>query len=163
MLSSPYRILFVCMGNICRSPAGEAVLKHMIGSNPLAERLEIDSAGTIDFHTGKRADPRMRAAAAARKIEITSRARQVDRSDFDTFDLILAMDDDNLRDLENIKGRDQTRAQLKRFCEYCSEHEDEEVPDPYYGGDAGFEHVLDLLDDGCSALVAELEKECSDA
>ena len=157
MPASPYRILFVCMGNICRSPAGEGVLAHLIRDSELAVRVEIDSAGTIGFHTGKRADPRMRAAASARGIELSSRARQVSRADFNTFDLILAMDDDNRADLEALLGCGNTRAELRSFCDLCTEHDDAEVPDPYYGGDAGFEHVLDLLEDGCSTLIAELE------
>lgn len=144
------------MGNICRSPAGEGVLEHLLRGDPLENLVEIDSAGTIDLHTGKRADPRMRAAAENRGIGLPSRARQVRRADLDQFDLILAMDDDNLADLRSIRGQRETRGELRRFCDLCSNHDDPEVPDPYYGGDEGFEHVLDLLHDGCSNLIAEL-------
>ena len=157
MPDSPYRVLFVCMGNICRSPAGEGVLRQMLAESQLAGKIEVDSAGTIDYHTGKHADSRMRAAAAARGIELKGRARAVRRFDFDNFDLVLAMDHDNFRDLTEIKGQGETRAALKLFCDYCTEHEEDEVPDPYYGGNAGFERVLDLLEDGCAQLIAELQ------
>jgi protein-tyrosine phosphatase len=153
--SSPYRVLFVCLGNICRSPAGEGVLQHLLAEEGLHSEVSCDSAGTADWHTGKRADSRMRAAATARGIELASRARQVQRADFDEFDLILAMDRDNLAELESLRGNDTTRAELKLFCELCSEHEEKEVPDPYYGGEEGFELVLDILRDGCANLIAQ--------
>lgn len=157
-MPAAYRVLFVCMGNICRSPAGEGVLRHLLAGDPLAGRVEIDSAGTIDLHTGHRADPRMRAAAHKRGIDLTGRARQVEGEDFDQFDLILAMDDENLSELQRLQGARETRAELRSFCEMCGAPGIREVPDPYYGGDDGFERVLDLLQDGCANLVTRLRE-----
>lgn len=154
---STFRVLFVCMGNICRSPAGEGVLLSQLADADLPFEVEVDSAGTIDFHTGKPADDRMRRAATARGIDLTSRARQVRGSDFDQFDLILAMDDDNFHDLEALRAGPDQRAELRRFCDFVDEFDDTEVPDPYYGSDAGFEHVLDLLQDGCAGIINHIK------
>ena len=157
MSDQPFRVLFVCLGNICRSPAGEGVFRHLAERDGAGISTECDSAGTMDWHTGKLPDSRMRRAASARGIDLLSRARHATRSDFDEFDLVLAMDRENLRDLEEIRGQRGARAELKLFCELCTDHDEEEVPDPYYGGDEGFEHVLDLLEDGCRNLIASLQ------
>lgn len=151
------RVLFVCMGNICRSPAAEGVFVHMLEEQGMDDAVEVDSAGTIGFHSGDPADSRMRAAAAKRGYDLTSRARQVSAQDFEEFDWILTMDDANYRDLEQLKPGVETRAKLKRFCDYCS-CDTREVPDPYYGGASGFERVLDLLEDGCAQLLHEVRK-----
>lgn len=151
------RILFVCMGNICRSPAAEGVFQKQLEESGVAGQVLLDSAGTGGWHSGNRADPRMRTAAARRDYDLTSRARQVSSSDFEAFDLILAMDRDNLRDLEALNNRTPGKAELKLFCDYCTDHDETEVPDPYYGGEAGFEKVLDLLEDGCNGLLAEVQ------
>lgn len=150
-----YHILFVCMGNICRSPAGENVLRAAVEAAGIGDRFRIDSAGTISLHTGDPPDARMSRASAARGLPAEGRARQVKAADFDRFDLILAMDDDNLADLEAIaSGGQGQRAHLQLFCDFCTRHDDHEVPDPYYGGADGFEKVLDLLDDGCAEIIA---------
>ncbi|HRX56590.1 MAG TPA: low molecular weight protein-tyrosine-phosphatase [Verrucomicrobiales bacterium] len=155
--STPYRILFVCMGNICRSPAGENVLRHLAARAGLEEVWEIDSAGTISTHTGNPPDSRMTAAARTRGIPMSGRARQIRASDLDRFDLILTMDNDNLADVKGLAARhggmEAHRARIVPFCTYCESHGETEVPDPYYGGPEGFEKVLDLLEDGCAAMV----------
>ena len=153
------RILFVCMGNICRSPAGESVMRRLVDLDRLSDKIECDSAGTIDFHTGKSPDARMCRAGAARGIEIKGAARQVRRSDLDEFDLVLAMDRENLRDIQRLDRKSKGTATVKLFCNYCTEHSHTDVPDPYYGGDEGFETVLNLLEDGCKGLLAELRRE----
>lgn len=150
------RLLFVCMGNICRSPAAEGVMNHLIQEENLERQIECDSAGTIHFHAGNPPDRRMRAAAENRGIRLTSRARQITRNDLDDFDLILTMDEDNFAYVTALDPTSEHRSKIKRFCSYCTAHTDTEVPDPYYGGDAGFEHVLDMLEDGCAHLLQEL-------
>ncbi|MCF3651333.1 low molecular weight protein-tyrosine-phosphatase [Synoicihabitans lomoniglobus] len=154
MSARPLRILFVCMGNICRSPAGEGVLTKLVTEAGLAERIGIDSAGTIGMHAGDRADSRMRAAAARRRYDLTSRARQVVAADLDAFDLILTMDEDNHRGVLALASTDEQRARVQSFCSFCEHHSETAVPDPYYGGPQGFEHVLDLLEDGCQGVLA---------
>lgn len=153
-----YRILFVCMGNICRSPAAEGVFRAKISGEDWAEVVEVDSAGTISIHTGEPADGRMRAAAGKRGYVLESRARGLRKEDFAEFDLILAMDRSNYRDIERLQPRGETRAQVGMFCDYCREHAEKEVPDPYYGGDQGFELVLDLLEDGCRELARQVRE-----
>ncbi|MEE9404243.1 MAG: low molecular weight protein-tyrosine-phosphatase [Algisphaera sp.] len=140
-------ILFVCLGNICRSPAAEAVFNQhlkLTGKN----NITVDSAGTINHHAGNPADPRMMATATKRNITLTSIARQVTAEDFQTFDLIVAMDSNNHRDLLNAGANPQ---QTKLLGEFLPDHNPREsatqdVPDPYYGGQNGFDHVLDLLE-----------------
>lgn len=153
MPASVVRILFVCMGNICRSPAGEGVLTKMVRDAGLADRITIDSAGTLGLHQGQLADPRMRAAATTRDYTLTSRARQITAADLDHFDLILTMDEDNRHHVLALATTPAQRARVRRFCDFCTDHEATEVPDPYYGGPAGFEAVLDLLEDGCRGVL----------
>ena len=154
-----YRILFVCMGNICRSPAGEPVLRKLVEDEGLEDHIHIDSAGTIGFHSGSAPDHRMHSAAANRGIETGGQARQVNLQDFENFDRILAMDTDNLRDLLALAQTDPHRECIRLFCDYCEDHENRDVPDPYYGGALGFEVVLDLLEDGCRQLLDEAKHE----
>lgn len=153
-MPEPVRLLFVCLGNICRSPAAENVMNHLVAAEGLAGRFEIDSAGTAGYHIGKGPDPRMVAAARARGIAMTGRARQVKAADFGRFDWIFAMDRSNLADLSALRrSHDAPSARLAAFCGLCERHPHREVPDPYYGGPEGFEEVLDLLEDGCSAFL----------
>ncbi len=152
MTTTPYRILFVCMGNICRSPAAEGVLRHMVRAEGLEDRILLDSAGTLGFHSGSPPDARMTRAAARRGIRLEGAARQFTRSDFEAFDLILTMDEDNYTNVRRLDPQDQFLSKVKRFCDFCQEFDDREVPDPYYGGEAGFEHVMDLLEDGCRQI-----------
>ena len=154
-----FKLLFVCMGNICRSPAAEAVMKHVVDREGLGDRIHIDSAGTLGMHAGNQADARMRKAGFNRGYDLTSIARQVSRDDFDEFDLILVMDRQNRRDIRPFEPKGTSPEQLRLFCEFCSEHDKIEVPDPYYGGPQGFEEVLDLLEDGCEGLLKHIRTE----
>eukprot|EP01018_Ginkgo_biloba_P004183 Gb_29395 [translate_table: standard] len=167
----PFRVLFVCLGNICRSPSAEAVFHDVVQKRGLTSMFKIDSAGTIDYHEGNPADPRMKAAAKKRGINITSISRPISPLDFKEFDLILAMDKQNRDDIlesyekwkvENSLPAD-ARNKVKLMCTYCKQHKEIEVPDPYYGGPQGFEKVLDILEDACESLLDTiLEKHFKD-
>ena len=140
------RILFVCLGNICRSPTAEAVLRALAAREAPELGLEVDSAGTAGYHVGEPPDPRMRAAAARRGYDLEAlRARIVEPGDFERFDLILAMDRENLAVLHR-RVPEQARERVRLFLEFSPQREPEEVPDPYYGGPNGFEEVLDLVE-----------------
>lgn len=146
-------ILFVCMGNICRSPAAEGVFRKAVVAAGREAEFEIDSAGTHGYHVGYPPDPRMRAAAEKRGYRLDSAARRLAPEDFHRFDLIVAMDDDNF---ENISAMSPGgRARVVRMCDYCETQQASEVPDPYYGGAAGFERVLDILEDACANLLRQ--------
>jgi protein-tyrosine phosphatase len=150
------RILFVCLGNICRSPTAEGVLRHLLATEAPGLSVEVDSAGTGDYHLGEPPDLRSQRAAKRRGIDLSGlSARQVSRRDFDDFDLILAMDRKNLRDLNAIKPAG-SRAQVRLFLEYAGESGVAEVPDPYMGDAADFEHVLDLVTSASRRLIARL-------
>jgi protein-tyrosine phosphatase len=151
------RLLFVCLGNICRSPAAEGCFLHLLARHQLEECFAVDSAGTGAWHVGKPADRRMQEAASRRGILLPSRARQVCRDDLDAFDYILTMDRDNLAAMQRLAGRAPSRARIEPMTGYCRRYRVEEVPDPYYGGPDGFEHVLDLLEDACEGLLATLK------
>jgi protein-tyrosine phosphatase len=151
-----YHILFVCMGNICRSPSGENVMRQVAESAGVADRFHLDSAGTISMHTGNPPDARMGKALNRRGFPTTGEARQVRTEDLEAFDLILAMDNDNLdylRDLQSRRPDAERLARIQLFCDFCRRHEEDEVPDPYYGGAEGFERVIDLLEDGCAGIL----------
>ncbi|MEM9280927.1 MAG: low molecular weight protein-tyrosine-phosphatase [Verrucomicrobiota bacterium] len=153
-MSHPTRLLFVCLGNICRSPSAENVMRHLVIDEGLDEAFEIASAGTAGWHIGNPPDSRMTAAATARGIPMTGRARQAEAKDFSEFDWIFAMDQSNYEDLLALREQcEYPTARLVLFCEFCESHEESEVPDPYYGGPEGFEKVLDLLEDGCAAFL----------
>lgn len=149
------RILFVCLGNICRSPAAEAVFQHLVAEAGLADRFTVDSAGTGDWHEGEQADRRIRRAAQARGIAVTSRARQVSAEDFERFDHIFAMDADNLRTLHR-RAPDAHRRKIQLFRDLDPEAPGEDVPDPYYGDAGGFDDVLDIVTRTGRALLADL-------
>lgn len=150
------RLLFVCLGNICRSPAAEGVFLHLLAKEGLEEAFEVDSAGTGGWHVGKPADPRMRRAAARRGIHLPSRARQVERDDLLTFDRILTMDDENLAAMHQLARAVPATATIEPLMRYGRSFSWREVPDPYYGGARGFEQVLDLLEDACGGLLEAL-------
>jgi protein-tyrosine phosphatase len=156
-MNSTNSVLFVCMGNICRSPSAEAVFQAMIDEQDLGDQISCDSAGTIGFHAGQPADRRMRAAAEKRGYDLKSIARQVRPDDFASFDHIIAMDLDNLEGLRSIGHGMEGKAKLSLMCDYARKHDLREVPDPYYGGRQGFELVLDLLEDACAGLLDELK------
>lgn len=151
------RILFVCLGNICRSPAAEAMLRRLVESEGMGDVIEVDSAGTYGGHRGERSDVRMRRAAAARGIEMTHLARQVREEDFELFDKVIAMDDNNYEALFRLAPDRRAQQKIFRFREYLRRHTDwSYIPDPYYEGHEGFELVLDLLEDGCATLLDEI-------
>jgi protein-tyrosine phosphatase len=159
---SRVRILFVCMGNICRSPTAEAVMRSILIEEGLEHAVEVDSAGTRGWHAGEPPDPRAQAAAGGRGIALDHAARQVTPADFGLFDLLLAMDADNLRDLRQIAPDEEAlgRARLLReFDPAAGRHDSLGVPDPYYGGESHFEEVLDLVDAACRGLLAELREQ----
>ena len=149
-------ILFVCLGNICRSPAAEAVFLHQIHRKGLQDYFIVDSAGTGAWHEGNRADSRMRKAALDRGIDIESIARKITLRDFETFDLILTMDNSNLKDVQVLSKKVKAKniAKIIPILTYSDNTKFTEVPDPYYGGDKGFEEVLDLLDDAIESLIS---------
>ena len=150
------RILFLCMGNICRSPAGHCVFQDLVNKAGVADAFEIESAGTVGFHVGEPPDRRMQQSMRARDIPIIGRSRKLKASDLADYDLILAMDHDNLADARALDTDGAYHDKIQLFCDYCTEHSEREVPDPYYGGDQGFEHVLDLIEDGCRNLLRKL-------
>jgi protein-tyrosine phosphatase len=156
--NGPCRILFVCLGNICRSPTAEGVFRDLVHKAAPGLEVEIDSAGTAGYHIGTAPDPRSQSAALRRGIDISDlRARQITRGDFAKFDLILAMDRDNLRDLE-AKSPADARAKMRLFLDYAPQTGRTEVPDPYYGGAADFELVLDLCTAAARGLIAALQQ-----
>ena len=155
------KLLFVCLGNICRSPAAEGVFLHLLNQRGLSDRFVVDSAGTGGWHTGNPADRRMQAAAGRRGIQLPSRARQISLDDLSDFDLVLTMDDANLTAVQGLAREAERRATatVRPMLSYAQRFTETEVPDPYYGGEAGFEHVLDLLEDACSNLLDELSSQ----
>lgn len=152
------RVLFVCTGNICRSPTAHAVFRERVRAAGLAERIDIESAGTHGYHVGQRPDPRACEAAARRGYDLGDlRARQLDPTDLLTFDYVLAMDAPNLAALEGMAFPD-CRAQVARLLDYVDEARGEDVPDPYYGARNGFEEVLDLVESGADRLLKHVRE-----
>ena len=153
------KILFVCLGNICRSPSAEAVMHGIVEKRESNHCFEIDSAGVIAAHAGEPADARMKRHALKRGYQLTSISRPVvPAADFDYFDLIVAMDDQNVRDLMAMAPNEEARGKIVKMTDFSVVKSYDEVPDPYYGGDAGFELVLDLLEDACQGLYNHLMK-----
>ncbi len=152
------KILFVCLGNICRSPSAEAVMKKVVADKGVSEQFEIDSAGIIGYHAGEPADQRMQRHAINRGIHLTSISRQVKSpADFEYFDYIIGMDDQNMDDLFQLAPNETASKKLSKMTDYCTQYSHTSVPDPYYGGAAGFELVLDLLEDACEGLFNEIQ------
>ena len=152
------RILFVCMGNICRSPTAEGVTRKLLEINGMEELVEVDSAGTGDYHVGEPPDIRAQQAARRRGIELGDlRARRVARGDFAAFDLILAMDNENLQMLQRVCPEPH-RQKLRLLMSYASKFDAQEVPDPYFGGDLGFDLVLDMVEDAAQGLIQSLRR-----
>ena len=153
-------VLFVCLGNICRSPAAEALFIKKIKEKQIENRFLVDSAGTGSWHVGKQADSRMRLAAQDRKIDIKSKARQINKNDFQKFNYILTMDDSNFNNVMNLKNREKSSDLCKviKIQEFASSFKDKEVPDPYFGGEEGFDYVLDILTDSISGFLDHIFK-----
>ena len=159
-MPAPSRVLFVCLGNICRSPTAEAVFRDQAGKAGWGAMFSADSAGLTNHHAGHAPDPRSRRAAAQRGYRLDDlRARQLEAVDFSRFDLLLAMDRSVLEAMRQLQPQDgQAQAEMALFLDYLPGHEGRDVPDPYYGGDAGFEDVLDLVEAGSTALLRALLK-----
>lgn len=153
-----YKILFVCLGNICRSPAAEGIFRSLVESVGLSDRFEIDSAGTGRYHIGDLPDSRMRRQASKRGINLDHRCRQVSDDDFGHFDMIIGMDDSNISNLRRMAPSVESQNKIHRMAEFIdpSRFAYDHVPDPYYEGTEGFELVLDLLEDSCSRLLESL-------
>lgn len=147
------KLLFVCLGNICRSPSAENIMNHLIKQAGLSDRITCDSAGTGGYHIGSPPDNRMALAARKRKIELLGEARQFNRKDFENFDLILAMDRDNYRNILAVDTAGKYKDKVRLMCQFCRSHDLKEVPDPYYGGPEGFDRVIDLLLDASEGLL----------
>jgi protein-tyrosine phosphatase len=153
------KVLFVCMGNICRSPTAEAVFRQRVEQAGLLEHIHIDSAGTHDYHIGDAPDARTQQAARLRGYDMSKlRGRQVAVADFARFDYVLAMDNANLSILQRLRPRD-AQSHLGLFLEFAVKHDEREVPDPYYGGADGFERVLDMVEDAADGLLRHIRQQ----
>lgn len=153
-----YKILFVCLGNICRSPAAEGIMKHLVEKQHLTDKIEVDSAGTSGYHIGELPDPRMRRHGARRDYVFDSRSRRFSPDDFDNFDLIVTMDDSNYHNVISLAPDLESKNKVHRMTEYSQQFNHDHIPDPYYSGADGFELVLDLLEDACQGLLTKVKK-----
>lgn len=153
-----YRILFVCLGNICRSPAAEGILKKLIKEQYLADKISVDSAGTSGYHDGNLPDHRMRQHGARRGYKFDSLSRRFTARDFDNFDIILAMDDSNYHNIMRLSPDLDAEKKVFRMVDFSEKYQHDHIPDPYYSGADGFELVLDLLEDACEGLLNKIKK-----
>ena len=156
-MADTQKILFVCMGNICRSPAAEIVFRKMVVDAGQQDHFIIDSAGTISYHTGNPPDPRMSETLIRIGYKPCGRARQIQSEDLDRFDLILVMDEDNLADVRALDPSEHHLHKIRAFVDYLHKLEAPRIPDPYYGGQKGFSQVVELLEDGCQNLLKQLQ------
>ncbi|MEI7676421.1 MAG: low molecular weight protein-tyrosine-phosphatase [Bacteroidales bacterium] len=154
----PTRILFVCLGNICRSPTADGILHHLVELEGLQDIITIDSAGTYGGHAGELPDSRMRQHARKRGYELTHHSRRVISADFNRFDLLIAMDDHNFQDLTYLAPTIEGQKKIRRMTDFCSTMKTDHVPDPYYEGAAGFELVLDILEDACNGILKGIKE-----
>jgi len=153
-----YRILFVCLGNICRSPAAEGIMKKLVFEEGLQNKIIVDSAGTSGWHRGELPDSRMRSHGARRGYTFNSLSRKFTADDFDNFDIILAMDDNNYHDILQLSYDLVSQKKVHRMVDFQQRLQHDHIPDPYYSGASGFELVLDLLEDACLGLLEEIKK-----
>lgn len=152
------KLLFVCLGNICRSPSAKSIMNYLIEKEGLTEKFECDSAGTSRYHIGASPDKRMQLAAKKRGIELKGNARQIEDFDLEYYDLILAMDKSNYADILRRDRAGKYKDKIKLMCDFTTKFKDKEVPDPYYGGESGFDYVIDLLLDSCQGLLEYCQK-----
>ena len=158
MLESKVAVVFVCLGNICRSPTAEGVFRHLVEQEGLGDWISTDSAGTHAYHIGAPPDPRSQQTARGRGIDLSDlRGRKAIENDFYEFDYVLAMDNDNYQLLEDLCP-DGLENKLSLFLDFSDEYSETEVPDPYYGGDRGFDHVFDLVQSASEGLLADIKK-----
>jgi len=149
-------ILFVCLGNICRSPMAEGIFLKLLEREGVSSLFEIDSAGLLSVHQGELADSRMRLHASKRNYTLSHRSRPVRKTDFESFDMIIGMDEENIAGLNRLASSPDQEAKIYRMTDFCTIFDDSFVPDPYYVGDKGFEHVIDLLEDACEGLFLKV-------
>jgi protein-tyrosine phosphatase len=152
------KILFVCLGNICRSCTAEEVMRTLVKREGLEDYIELDSAGILSYHKGELPDSRMRMHAYHRGYELTHRSRPVCTADFLEFDMLIGMDDRNIQDLKDRAPSPEAEMKIHRMTEFCQLKQVDYVPDPYYGGASGFENVLDILEDACEGLLNKLKE-----
>ncbi|NDW18205.1 low molecular weight phosphotyrosine protein phosphatase [Dysgonomonas sp. 216] len=152
-----YKILFVCLGNICRSPAAEGIMKEFVYKEKLQNKIEVDSAGTSGWHNGELPDKRMRAHGAKRGYNFNSLSRKFTQNDFDKFDIILAMDDSNYGNIMRLSLDLESQGKVFRMVDFLQKLKHDHIPDPYYSGAEGFELVLDLLEDACEGLLEHIK------
>lgn len=152
------KVLFVCLGNICRSPSAEGVFTHMVKEAGLENEISVDSCGTTAHHEGEPADIRMREHSKQRGYDLKSIARGIQRGDFEEFDYIITMDNSNYNNVVAMAA-DIQKHKIKKMTDFCTDHPHDQVPDPYYGGPEGFELVLDLLEDACKGLLKHIQEE----
>lgn len=153
-----YKVLFVCLGNICRSPAGEGIFKKLVKEQGLENQISVDSAGTSGYHNGELPDSRMRQHGARRGYKFDSLSRKFTSEDFYDFDIILVMDDSNYHNVMRLAPDLDSQKKVYRMVEFSQRFGHDHIPDPYYSGADGFELVLDLLEDACEALLARMKK-----
>ena len=158
-ISNKYKVLFVCLGNICRSPAAQAIFEHYVREDGLQDMVQADSAGTYGGHSGSQPDRRMRTAALYRGFAVTHIARQVRAIDMMDFDMIIAMDDQNYEDLMHMAPSVEATHKIRRMADFFTTRKLSYSPDPYYMGAEGFSHVLDLLEEACRNLLDTIKKE----
>lgn len=152
------KVLFVCLGNICRSPSAEGVFRAFVEKEGLQDKIFVDSCGTTSHHEGEPADHRMREHATARGYDLTSIARGLTRNDLVEFDYVLTMDNSNYKNVLALTA-DDLKYKIMKMTDFCSKHPHDQIPDPYYGGPEGFELVLDLLEDSCHGLLEKIKRE----
>jgi protein-tyrosine phosphatase len=148
-----YKLLFVCLGNICRSPSAENIMNHLIQEAGLGNKITCDSAGTSGYHIGASPDRRMNSAAIKQGIQLQGKSRKLTPLDLERFDLILAMDHENYQDILYLDREGKYEDKIRLICDFATQKTDKEVPDPYYGGQDGFDYVIDLLFDACAGLL----------
>ena len=150
------KVLFVCMGNICRSPTGEGIFRKLVEDRGLLDDVHVDSAGTIGYHAGASADRRMQQAASARGYSLESISRQVTAGDLTHFDLVIAMDRENLQDLQRLGSENRDASNVRLLSDFLGDHWPSDVPDPYYGGASGFDYVVEMIEEACPPILEEL-------